>query len=62
MPEAFRTPIVLFYFEEFSYREIADQMALPWNRDVAIGAGQDFFAAAFAASRPELASKPGEGP
>ena len=29
LPEAFRTPIILFYFEEFSYREIADQMTVP---------------------------------
>ena len=29
LPEEFRTPIVLYYFEEFSYREIADQMQTP---------------------------------
>ena len=29
LPEGFRTPIILFYFEDFSYREIADQMELP---------------------------------
>jgi RNA polymerase sigma-70 factor, ECF subfamily len=29
LDEAFRTPIVLYYFEEFSYREIAEQMDLP---------------------------------
>jgi RNA polymerase sigma-70 factor, ECF subfamily len=29
LPEAFRTPVILFYFEEFSYRDIADQMELP---------------------------------
>lgn len=29
LPEVFRTPIVLYYFEEFSYRDIADQMELP---------------------------------
>jgi RNA polymerase sigma-70 factor, ECF subfamily len=29
LDEAFRTPIILFYFEEFSYRDIADQMELP---------------------------------
>lgn len=29
LPEAFRTPVILFYFEEFSYREIAEQMDLP---------------------------------
>jgi RNA polymerase sigma-70 factor (ECF subfamily) len=29
LPEAFRTPIVLYYFEDFSYRDIAGQMDLP---------------------------------
>ncbi len=29
LPETFRTPVVLYYFEEFSYREIAEQMAVP---------------------------------
>lgn len=29
LPEVFRTPIILFYFEEFGYREIAAQMDLP---------------------------------
>jgi len=29
LPEVYRTPVILFYFENFSYREIADQMDLP---------------------------------
>jgi RNA polymerase sigma-70 factor (ECF subfamily) len=29
LPETFRTPVILFYFEEFSYRDIAEQMELP---------------------------------
>lgn len=29
LPEGFRTPVILFYFEEFSYRDIADQMGVP---------------------------------
>ncbi|MBI2805781.1 MAG: sigma-70 family RNA polymerase sigma factor [Planctomycetes bacterium] len=29
LPEAFKTPIILFYFEEFSYKEIAEQMDVP---------------------------------
>lgn len=29
LDEAFRTPIILFYFEEFSYRDIAEQLELP---------------------------------
>lgn len=29
MPEAFRSPVLLFYFEELSYREIAEVLELP---------------------------------
>jgi RNA polymerase sigma-70 factor (ECF subfamily) len=29
LPEGFRTPLILYYFEEFSYRDIAEQMDLP---------------------------------
>ena len=29
LDEVFRTPVILFYFEEFSYREIAEQLDLP---------------------------------
>ena len=29
LPEEFRTPLILFYFEEFSYRDIAEQMEVP---------------------------------
>ena len=29
LDETFRTPIILYYFEDFSYRDIADQMDLP---------------------------------
>jgi RNA polymerase sigma-70 factor (ECF subfamily) len=29
LPESFRTPIILYYFEDFSYRDIADHMDLP---------------------------------
>src|SRR5205807_176346 len=29
LPETFRTPIVLYFFEDFSYREIAEQMSVP---------------------------------
>lgn len=29
LPEEFRTPLILFYFEEFTYREIAQQMNVP---------------------------------
>jgi len=29
LPEVFRTPVIMFYFEEFSYRDIAEQMEVP---------------------------------
>lgn len=29
LPEAFRTPIILFYFEDFSYRDIAEHLEAP---------------------------------
>lgn len=29
LPEEYRSPIVLFYFQEFSYKEIAEQMQVP---------------------------------
>lgn len=29
LDETFRTPLILFYFEEFSYRDIAEQLDLP---------------------------------
>lgn len=29
LPEVFRTPIVLYFFEDFSYKEIAEQMQVP---------------------------------
>ena len=29
LPEVFRTPLVLYFFEDFSYREIAEQMQVP---------------------------------
>ena len=29
LDETFRTPLILFYFEDFSYKDIADQMDLP---------------------------------
>jgi RNA polymerase sigma-70 factor (ECF subfamily) len=29
LPELFRTPVILYYFEDFSYRDIAEQMDMP---------------------------------
>lgn len=53
LDEGFRTPLVLFYFEEFSYRDIAEQMDLP------IGTVMSRLARAKAYLRVKL-SPPGE--
>jgi RNA polymerase sigma factor (sigma-70 family) len=29
LPEVYRTPVLLYYFDDFSYRDIAEQMDLP---------------------------------
>jgi RNA polymerase sigma-70 factor (ECF subfamily) len=29
MPETYRTPVILYFFEEFSYRDIAEQLGAP---------------------------------
>lgn len=29
LPEEFRAPLILFYFEEFSYKDIAEQLQVP---------------------------------
>jgi RNA polymerase sigma-70 factor (ECF subfamily) len=49
MPEIYRSPIVLYYFEDFSYRDIAEQM------DLAIGTVMSRLARAKAMLRGRLA-------
>jgi RNA polymerase sigma-70 factor (ECF subfamily) len=58
LPEVFRTPVILFYFEDFGYRDIAEQMELP------LGTVMSRLARAKAYLRtrllqPELAGEPG---
>src|SRR4029079_5549856 len=55
LDEAFRTPIVLYYFEEFSYRDIAAQMDLP------IGTVMSRLARAMTYLRSKLLSSEPEG-
>lgn len=57
LPEAFRSPLILFYFEDFSYREIADQLG------VAIGTVMSRLARAkaFLKQRLEARAKVGTG-
>jgi RNA polymerase sigma-70 factor (ECF subfamily) len=56
LDETFRTPIILFYFEEFSYRDIAEQMELP------IGTVMSRLARAKAHLRTRLAPTDGARP
>jgi RNA polymerase sigma-70 factor (ECF subfamily) len=60
LPEAFRTPIILYYFDSFTYRDIAEQMDLP------LGTVMSRLARAKAYLRarllPALAEVVGEGP
>ena len=53
LDETFRTPLILFYFEDFSYRDIADQMDLP------IGTVMSRLARAKAYLRSKLFRPPG---
>ncbi len=54
LPEVFRTPIILYYFEDFSYRDIAEGMELP------IGTVMSRLARAKAYLRTRLLSSDGE--
>ena len=51
LPEEYRSPIILFYFEEFSYQEIAEQMQVP------LGTVMSRLARAKAALRLRLAAE-----
>ncbi len=53
LPEVFRTPIILYYFEDFSYRDIAEQM------DLALGTVMSRLARAKAYLRQRLAPPAG---
>jgi RNA polymerase sigma-70 factor (ECF subfamily) len=52
LPEAFRTPIILYYFEDFTYRDIAEQMELP------LGTVMSRLARAKAHLRSQLSAEP----
>ncbi len=56
LPEHFRTPVILYYFEDFSYRDIAEQMELP------IGTVMSRLARAKAHLRSQLLPPAGDSP
>jgi RNA polymerase sigma-70 factor (ECF subfamily) len=61
LPEVFRTPIILFYFEDFSYRDIADQMNVPIGTVMSRLARAKTFLKNRLGEAPALvAAKPGE--
>jgi len=65
LPEAFRTPIILYYFEDFSYREIAEQMSVPLGTVMSrLARAKGFLRQRLLQPAPSLAADPsrGEGP
>jgi RNA polymerase sigma-70 factor (ECF subfamily) len=65
LPEAFRTPIILYYFEDFSYREIAEQMGVPLGTVMSrLARAKAFLRQRLLQPAPSLAADPmrGEGP
>jgi RNA polymerase sigma-70 factor (ECF subfamily) len=57
LDEAFRTPIILFYFEEFSYRDIAEQMELPIGTVMSrLARGKAYLRTRLQPAQPEEAS------
>jgi RNA polymerase sigma-70 factor (ECF subfamily) len=60
LPEVFRTPIILYYFEDFSYRDIADQMDLPLGTVMSrLARAKAHLRARLLPAAPALANGPG---
>jgi RNA polymerase sigma-70 factor (ECF subfamily) len=65
LPEAFRTPVILYYFEDFSYREIAEQMEVPLGTVMSrLARAKNYLRQQLLQPTPSLATEPspGEGP
>ncbi len=65
LPETFRTPVILYYFEDFSYREIADQMEVPLGTVMSrLARAKAFLRQRLLQPAPSLSAAPsqGEGP
>ena len=62
LPEAFRTPIILYYFEDFSYKDIAEQMNVPLGTVMSRLARAKTFLRQRLTDQPEIVGKiQGEG-
>jgi RNA polymerase sigma-70 factor (ECF subfamily) len=60
LPEEFRTPVILFYFDDFSYRDIAEQMDLPIGTVMSrLARAKAHLRARLQAGRSALAEDPG---
>jgi RNA polymerase sigma-70 factor (ECF subfamily) len=63
LPEDFRTPLILFYFEDFAYRDIAEQMELPMGTVMSrLARARAWLRSRLTEARPELAARAREGP
>jgi RNA polymerase sigma-70 factor (ECF subfamily) len=57
LDESFRTPLILYYFEDFSYREIAEQMDLPIGTVMSrLARGKGYLRSRLAPEEPEPAT------
>jgi RNA polymerase sigma-70 factor, ECF subfamily len=62
LPEEFRTPLILFYFEEFTYREIAKRMEVPIGTVMSrLARAKSYLRQRLAASQPAAEATRGPG-
>ena len=58
LPEVYRTPIILYYFEDFGYRDIAEQMDLPMGTVMSrLARAKAHLRARLLAGRPEVVAE-----
>jgi RNA polymerase sigma-70 factor, ECF subfamily len=59
LDETFRTPLILFYFEDFSYRDIADHLDLPIGTVMSrLARGKAYLRAKLFPTEPDTAGGP----
>ncbi len=62
LDEVFRTPIILYYFEDFSYRAIAEQMDLPIGTVMSrLARAKTYLRTRLQAPEPQADARPPEG-